>query len=107
MAGIVDIHGNDLFNEFDFESWSVERRLEFLEQNIELRIKYLSKQISPKRLYEQIDILRCFEIPIDCQERLDILKHKHDIDSDEFKEELSLIEFDFFGAIEFVVWKKS
>ena len=100
MSRIVNVKGQEIFNRFAFDAWSTERKLDFLEMAIELRVKHLLEQIDPQFIASANVVNRRLKLPLQCQQELALLKESHELGSSEFRQELLRIEALFFGALE-------
>lgn len=99
MSGIVNLKGKELYDQFDFKEWSVEKRVLFLEMAIEKRVKCLLAQ-QDKRFLTSINVVnRRLNIPLQCQNDIELLKKSNDWSTKDFKEKLDKIERAFFGAL--------
>lgn len=99
MFGFADDKGKELAAQLDFESWSVEEQVLFLELVIEKRVKSLLAQKDSRFLTSINVVNRRLAIPLQCQEDLEQLKKSSDWTTGDFKEELDKIELSLFGAL--------
>ena len=100
MSRIVNVKGQEVFNRFAFDSWSTEKKLDFLEMAIELRVKYLLERINPQFIASANVVNRRLKLTLQCQQELTSLKEIDELSSSEFRQELLRIEALFFGALE-------
>lgn len=100
MTKIVDVDGRKLYCNFDFESWSIEERIRFLEMAIEKRVNTLLAKIDPRFITSATVVNRRLVIPLKCQDKLNKLKEDSDHETVEFKLKFKEIEDEFFGALE-------
>lgn len=100
MSRIVNVKGQEVFKRFEFDAWSTEQKLDFLERAIELRIKHLLEQIDPQFITSANVVNRRLKLPLQCQQELEVLKETFERGALEFRQELYRIEALFFGALE-------
>ncbi|MCR8968466.1 hypothetical protein [Facklamia sp. 7083-14-GEN3] len=100
MSKMINQHGKELFNHYDFEAWSIEERLEFLQATIEMRIKQLRKKINPRFLTSANVVNRRLKLPLQCYQEIKSLKENKSLDSKELLKSIEKIESQFFGALE-------
>lgn len=86
----------------NFDAWSNESRLEFLELSVGVRVHHLRKLIDPRFITSFNVVQRRLKLPLHCQKKIVALKASHAIESDEFTQELKKIESAFYGALETV-----
>lgn len=100
MSKHVDSNGKIMFDKYDFESWSIEKRLEFLEMSIEFRLKNLNKHVNPKLVSSAMVIIKRKNLPLGTSDNIKYIKELYPIGSKEFERELSNIELEFYGALD-------
>lgn len=81
------------------DTWSNERRLEFLEAAIELREKHLRERIDPRFITSFNVVNSRLDLPRQCRKDIQALIDTHPIHSDAFKKGLLKIESALFGNI--------
>lgn len=97
----ISLHNNweVNFDQFDFNSWPIDKRILFLEMAIEIRIKHLLERKNPKIPVSVFRINQQLLHPLTCQKQLDELRDRYDIQSQAFKNDFNQIEREYFGTI--------
>lgn len=74
MSKIVNLKGQEIFNQLAGKEWRIAQQCQFLEIAIECRVRALINQIDPKHVTSATVINRRLVVPLNCQKDLEQLK---------------------------------
>lgn len=95
MSKIVNLKGQEIFNQFTGNDWRIADQCQSLEISIESRVRALIKQIDPKHVTSATVINRRLVVPLNCQKELKQLKLTNTLSFDA----LDRIQIQLFGQL--------